>query len=53
MRMQSDAVRKFFGDLEASSPPLVLQSFKTMALVIRSRIATEERAVFPLYLKNR
>jgi hypothetical protein len=53
MRVQSAAIRRFFEGLDGAVSPLLVQSFRTMALVIKSRILTEERAVFPLYLKNR
>jgi hypothetical protein len=53
MRVQASAIRRFFESIEGAVSPLLAQSFRTMALVIKSRIATEERAVFPLYLKNR
>lgn len=52
MRVQSGAIRRFFNALDTSSSPLLAQSFKTMGLIIRSRLSTEERAVFPLYVKN-
>ncbi|MBL8956579.1 MAG: hemerythrin domain-containing protein [Myxococcaceae bacterium] len=52
MRVQSSAVRRFFAALDTQSSPLLAQSFKTMALIIRGRLAQEERAVFPLYLKH-
>jgi hypothetical protein len=53
MRVQSAAIRRFFSSLDGAISPMLSQTFRTMALVIRSRIITEERAVFPLYLKNR
>ena len=52
MSVQSGAIRRFFSSLEGAPSPLLAQSFTTMALIIRNRLATEERAVFPLYLKN-
>lgn len=51
MKVQSGAVRRFFAALDTPGSPLLAQSFKTMALIIRGRLAQEERAVFPLYLK--
>ena len=53
MRMQAAAIRRFFESLDHGMSPVFSQTFRTMALVIKSRIVTEERAVFPLYLKNR
>jgi hypothetical protein len=53
MRVQASAIRRFFGSLDGAISPVLSQTFRTMALVIRTRIVTEERAVFPLYLKNR
>jgi hypothetical protein len=51
MRVQSNAILRFFEGLDAGVvSPLLGDLFKTMALVIRTRLATEERAVFPLYL---
>lgn len=52
MRVQSGAVRRFFSALDTQSSPLLAQSFKTMALIIRGRLLQEERAVFPLYVKH-
>ena len=52
MRVQSGAARRFFAALETAGSPLLAQSFKTMALIIRGRLLQEERAVFPLYLKS-
>lgn len=52
MTVQSGAIRRFFSSLETAPSPLLAQSFTTMALIIRNRLSTEERAVFPLYLKN-
>jgi len=52
MRVQSGAVRRFFAALDTQSSPLLAQSFKTMALIIRGRLTQEERAVFPLYVKH-
>lgn len=52
MTVQSGAIRRFFSSLEGAPSPLLAQSFTTMALIIRNRLSTEERAVFPLYLKN-
>ncbi len=52
MTMQSQAIRRFFGTLDNAASPLLTQSFSTMALIIKNRLTTEERAVFPLYLKN-
>ena len=50
MDVQSAAIRRFFTTLEVS--PQLQQSFSTIALIVRSRLRTEDRAVFPLYLKN-
>ncbi len=52
MRVQSGAVRRFFSALDTQTSPLLAQSFKTMALIIRGRLTQEERAVFPLYAKH-
>ena len=52
MSVQSGAIRRFLASLDAAASPLLSQSFTTMALIIRNRLSTEERAVFPLYLKN-
>jgi uncharacterized protein YigA (DUF484 family) len=51
MKVQSAAVRRFFAALDTPGSPLLAQSFKTMALIIRGRLSQEERAVFPLFLK--
>ena len=53
MRLQAAAIRRFFGSLDGAISPVLAQTFRTMALVIKTRIVTEERAVFPLYMKNR
>lgn len=51
MKVQAGAVRRFFAALDTPGSPLLAQSFKTMALIIRGRLSQEERSVFPLYLK--
>ena len=51
MGVQSQAVRKFFSSLDAPAPNFG-QSFKTMAFILRQRISTEEKAVFPMYAKH-
>ena len=48
-KVESDALRRFFNALDGGSSPLLPQSFKTLAHVIRRRLETEERAAFPLY----
>jgi hypothetical protein len=53
MRLQASAIRRFFGSLDGAISPVLAQSFRTMSLIIKTRMVTEERAVFPLYMKNR
>lgn len=52
MGVQSGAVEKFFDTLDAATPEQVLQSFKTVVHVLKQRIQTEERAVFPIWSKH-
>lgn len=49
MKVQSAAVQRFFDTLDGTPAPNLTSSFRTVAIVIRQRFATEERAVFPLF----
>ena len=51
MRVQSAALRRFCISVSGELTPVMALSFKTMASLIRNRISTEERAVFPLYAR--
>lgn len=48
MTVQSQAIRRFLGTLDNAPSPLLSQSFSTMALIIKNRLATEERGVSAL-----
>ena len=52
MRVQSAAVQRFFETLETAPQAHLISSFQTVVSVIRQRFSTEERAVFPLYLRS-
>jgi hypothetical protein len=52
MKVQSAAVQRFFETLDTTPAAQVLSSFKTVVTVIRQRFGTEERAVFPIYLRT-
>ncbi|PZR13194.1 MAG: hypothetical protein DI536_12960 [Archangium gephyra] len=52
MKVQSAAVQRFYETIEATPATNLVSSFKTVAVVIRQRFATEERAVFPLYART-
>lgn len=52
MTMQSAAVVRFFETLDTAAAATVASSFKTMVTVIRHRFGTEERAVFPLFIRT-
>ena len=49
MKVQSTAVQRFYETLETASAANLGNSFKTVAVVMRQRFSTEERAIFPLY----
>lgn len=53
MKVQSGAVQRFFEGLDAVNPSTLVSSFRTVTTVIRQRFGTEERAVFPIYLRTR
>lgn len=53
MKVQSGAVQRFFEGLDSVNPATVVSSFRTVTTVIRQRFGTEERAVFPIYLRTR
>lgn len=50
MKVQSAAVQRFFETLETT--PTLVASFRTVTTVIRQRFGTEERAVFPIYVRT-
>lgn len=52
MRVQSGAVQRFFMGLEQAPLVGLTTAYRTIASVIRQRFGTEEKAVFPLYLRN-
>lgn len=52
MKVQSAAVQRFFEKLEQTPPAELAASFRTVVTVIRQRFGTEERAVFPIYLRT-
>ncbi len=51
MSVQSTAVKKFFQTLDAPAGNFV-QAFNTVAYILRQRISTEEKAIFPMYQKH-
>lgn len=53
MRVQSAAVQRFFEGLDGANPTTMVSSFRTVITVIRQRFGTEERAIFPIYLRTR
>ena len=52
MRVQSAAVRRFFESVEIAQQASLLSSFQTVVTVIRQRFSTEERAIFPLFVRT-
>ncbi len=52
MHVQSAAVQRFFETLETAPAANLLSSFQTVVTVIRQRFSTEERAVFPLFIRS-
>ncbi len=52
MHVQSAAVQRFFDTLETAPSANLLSSFQTVVTVIRQRFSTEERAVFPLFIRS-
>lgn len=52
MKVQSAAVQRFFETLETAPQDQLVSSFQTVATVIRQRFGTEERAVFPLFVRT-
>lgn len=52
MKIQSSAVQRFFENLDRAAPSALTDGFRTVALVIRQRFSTEEKAVFPLTVKK-
>lgn len=52
MKVQSGAVQRFFSTLEQAAPAGLPTAYRTVAGVIRQRFGTEEKAVFPLYLRS-
>ncbi len=52
MKVQSAAVQRFFETLETAPRNQLVPSFQTVATVIRQRFGTEERAVFPLFVRT-
>lgn len=52
MKVQSAAIRRFFEGFSALPPDALPSSFATVALVVRQRFGTEERAVFPLFTRT-
>jgi hypothetical protein len=52
MRVQSAAVQRFFETLESVAPADLVSSFHTVVSVIRQRFNTEEKAIFPLFVRS-
>ena len=52
MRVQSAAVQRFFETLDGTQQATLVSSFQTVASVIRQRFGTEEKAVFPLFVRS-
>ncbi|MDX2010288.1 MAG: hemerythrin domain-containing protein [Myxococcaceae bacterium] len=52
MKIQSAAVQRFFEALDRAAPAQLPQSYQTVASVIRQRLSTEEKAVFPLTVRK-
>lgn len=52
MKIQSGAVQRFFEGLDRAAPQALVESYKTVATVLRQRFVTEERAVFPLTVRK-
>jgi len=52
MKVQSAAVVRFFEGFGALPAESLGASFKTVATVIRQRFSTEEKALFPLFLRS-
>lgn len=52
MRVQSEALRTFFSGLPRVDLKTLPRSFETMSHVMTTRVSTEERVVFPLFLKH-
>lgn len=52
MKMQSAAVTRFFETLDGATPDAMTSGFRTMLTVIRQRFGTEEKAVFPLFVRT-
>ncbi len=52
MRVQSAAVQRFFESLETAPQANLVGTFRTVTTVIRQRFGTEERAVFPLFVRS-
>jgi len=52
MKVQSAAVQRFFETLETTPATTLAASFRTVTTVIRQRFGTEERAVFPIYVRT-
>lgn len=52
MKIQSAAVQRYFEGLERAAPQTSIDGFKTVALVMRQRFQTEEKAVFPLTVRK-
>ena len=52
MLVQSTAVRRFFQSVATAPSASLVASFQTVAAVIRQRFSTEERAIFPLYVRS-
>lgn len=52
MKVQSAAVQRFFESLERVQSQQVADGYRTIAMVMRQRFSTEEKAVFPLTIKK-
>lgn len=52
MKMQSAAVTRFFETLDTTTADAMSSGFRTMLTVIRQRFGTEEKAVFPLFVRT-
>lgn len=52
MKVQSAAVQRFFESLDRAQNQQIADGYRTVALVMRQRFSTEEKAVFPLTVKK-